>query len=125
MKSIKNTIDTIKNQSSFDNETNSKIPVTSWYCLDFDEELCRMISEIASNEGINDTSKLKYVFQTIAKHYKNKIDELTNENKKELENQAFQTTTTNDFIVSIAKQIGLPDLNADFIKNPMKICEFN
>lgn len=124
LKSIKNTINSIKNQSNSDNETNSKIPVTSWYCLDFDEELCNMISEIASNEGINDTSKLKYVFQTIAKHYKNKMDDLTNENKKELENQTFQTTTTNDFIVSIAKQIGLQDISPDFIKNPMKICEF-
>ncbi|KAK8834990.1 hypothetical protein M9Y10_016638 [Tritrichomonas musculus] len=124
LKSIRNTINTIKNKSGPELNSSNTIPITSWYCIDFEEDLCKLISEVASNEGINDTSKLKYVFQTIAKYYKRKIDDLQNANKKELDSHSHQTTITNDFIVSVAKQIGVQDVDSDFITNPMKICDF-
>lgn len=52
------------------------IPTTCWYCVDFPSDLCQSIAEIARNDSLQTSSKLRHILPLIAKYYTHDIEEL-------------------------------------------------
>ena len=121
-KKVKNACQPSSNNQS--SNTDDIIPVTSWYCQEFDEELTKRISEYASNQAFSGSVKLKYVLNTIAKYYNEKIEKFSDNSKKEKENYDKNISIINEVLIPIGKQAGIDNFDSNSIQNPLIISQF-
>ncbi|OHT09125.1 hypothetical protein TRFO_22137 [Tritrichomonas foetus] len=110
--------------SNQNNNSENSIPVTSWFCADFDQELCDKISEFAGNDGFPVTAKLKQVLAVIARHYGNKMKENQEILKNSEKEKEHLITTLNSFMKTLSASLEIPEFdNYQAILNPVKVGE--
>ena len=100
------------------------IPATSWFCQDFDQDLCDRISEFAGSEILPITAKLKHVLLVIARYYNNKSKDETEKIakiKNEKDELIESITTLLQGISSVLEISGYDDINT--ISSPIKVSE--
>ena len=79
-----------------------EIPQSSWFCVDFPKDLCKAVTDIAKNDSIHVSARLRQVLTTIAKYYANSIQAL----EKSVQNSADKdekTAATLDSILSVIR----------------------
>ena len=111
-----------KKSLSNKNQDSESIPVTSWFCSDFPKDLCAQISEIATNNTIKTTTKLKSVLTTIAKYYNSQklaIEKQGNAERSSLENKV---NIISQFVDEVSKAIQNDTITVDaIVYDPSKI----
>ena len=78
-----------------------EIPQSSWFCVDFPKDLCKAVTDIAKNDSIHVSARLRQALTTIAKYYSNSIQEL----EKSVQNTADKDDKTAATLQSILSVI--------------------
>lgn len=114
----------IKGNTQKEQPVVDSIPVTSWYCQDFDHELCSKISEYAQNDFYSTTVKLRHVFELIAKHYNTKIALIEQKSNEKCKENEVDHLALDQFLESIGKQLNIQHFTSSSIKNPEELSKF-
>lgn len=127
--SLKERLKQIQNEKIAQNTplkaVSEKVPVTSWFCQDFDSELCNKISEFAVNDAYPFTAKLKHVFLTIARHYNNKCQEFQRSIESINETHSKTLKSISEFIILFTKPFNSTEIDSiESLFNPLKVANF-
>ncbi|OHT00453.1 hypothetical protein TRFO_32859 [Tritrichomonas foetus] len=93
------------------------IPITSWFSTEFPRELTTMIGEVAKNEALPITAKLRHILNVIGKFYNSQNFEQETKLKNKDEQFSSLSDKFSNFLLAIGAQI---DVDLNNVADPIK-----
>ncbi|EAY15693.1 hypothetical protein TVAG_406070 [Trichomonas vaginalis G3] len=96
-----------------------EIPVTSWFCAEFPQNLIKQISDLSTNPSYKTVTKLKLVLETIAKYYNTEYKNQHNANDKINSSLKAKNNVLSEFITGIGAVLHNDKLTPDnLVRDP-------